>query len=742
MPALPSDPNRKPAGLWGRLRGAYTPPAAEEVLPGWDEATPVPTAEAIPTAAPVEAEAAAPLAMPVAMPVAPEFELTDVPVAAPVNVPYADAPLAAPVALPVEDVPEAEPVQIAEATPVVEEPAAPPEPCAICGTMRSGSSQYCFDCGYMFPVEPARPKAVKAAASATGRLAQRYELVEQLSQRGPVTRWKGIDHHDGTPVPVILVQMAYEPAPSALSVEDTPDGQQVPLDGPAAADEHATDSFADEFHNLQSDWPGLGWEWRLLEKIQHPSLPRVLDHFVADGQAYLVEEALTGQLLWDAWEDPQVSAAQRYEWAAQIVEALHALHGAGAILEGLRPDIVSVTPNGRAVLGDLSDLLPLPLPPNPPIQATAYTAPELILDSANADCRSDLYSLGAMIYALYVGRELTEMDFERQGVPKPFVLRFPDAHPALARVLMKTFVREKERRFPTEEAAKADPSGFEELARTLRGIGRMEMHGRLDVACWTTTGMVRTNNEDAFALIHSAGSKQDDLGERILAILADGMGGYEAGEIASAMAIDFIRQEMLKDATCAGLAGDASERHGEFDLQGCQDLLAKVLRDTNKHVFTASRTPGVGKRGMGCTAEVVFIDGRRLVVGHVGDSRTYHYARGRLVQVTRDQTLVNRLVELGHLTPEEAENHPRKNELQQAIGGQPIVDPQTYSAELHPGDWVIVCSDGLTNHVDHDVLTEMIQRADSAEMCARRLVNLANLQGGSDNTTVVAVRVT
>jgi protein phosphatase len=347
-----------------------------------------------------------------------------------------------------------------------------------------------------------------------------------------------------------------------------------------------------------------------------------------------------------------------------------------------------------------------------------------------------------MLYALHLGRELTEMDFERQGVPKPFVMRFPDAHPGLARIVMKTFVRETASRFPTEEAAKNDPSGFVELARTLRSVGQAEMHGRLDVAAWTNTGMVRTNNEDAFALIHSVGSRQDDLGERLLAILADGMGGYEAGEVASAMAIEHLRQCLLREPTFAGLAGDAAVRPENLDVNACQNLLAQALRDTNKHVFTASRTPGVGKRGMGCTAEVVYVDGRHLIVGHVGDSRVYHYSRGRLTQVTRDQTLVNRLVELGHLTPEEAEDHPRKNELQQAIGGQPVVDPLTYSTTLKPGDWVVVCSDGLTNHVDHDLLTELIQRADSAEMCARRLVNLANLQGGSDNTTVIAIRIT
>ena len=88
---------------------------------------------------------------------------------------------------------------------------------------------------------------------------------------------------------------------------------------------------------------------------------------------------------------------------------------------------------------------------------------------------------------------------------------------------------------------------------------------------------------------------------------------------------------------------------------------------------------------MGCTAEAVYLDGRNVVVGHVGDSRTYHLSEGRLIQLTRDQTLVNRLVELGTLTPEEAETHPRRNELQQAVGGQPDVEPGDIRRRLEAG---------------------------------------------------------
>ena len=145
---------------------------------------------------------------------------------------------------------------------------------------------------------------------------------------------------------------------------------------------------------------------------------------------------------------------------------------------------------------------------------------------------------------------------------------------------------------------------------------------------------------------------------------------------------------------------------------------------------------------MGCTAEAVYVDNQNVIVGHVGDSRTYHLHQGRLIQLTRDQTLVNRLVELGQLTEEEAENHPRKNELQQAIGGQPDVVPGLYHGKLKRGDWVLVCSDGLTNHIPTADLEKMLTReaAGSAEEAARRLLNLVNLRGATDNATIVVVR--
>ena len=494
---------------------------------------------------------------------------------------------------------------------------------------------------------------------------------------------------------------------------------------------------------LADDWPSIAWEKNLLETAKHPALPAVIEYFQESNGEYLIEEVPQGISLWDAWDEPDADAGLRYGWLMQIAEGMHSLQKAGALIEGIRPDVVRVTANGQAMIADLSELLPLPLPTNPPIKATLYTAPELILTPHQADARAGLYSFGAMLYSLeYLHHPLEEKNFEHQFAPEQITDKFPDVHPLLFRLLNKTFVRDLRSRFPTDEAVKIDPSGFAELIKALDVCRRNLDNVRLDIACWTTTGMVRTGNEDAFAVLHGSEARMDDLWEYAMVLLCDGMGGYEAGEVAAAMAIYEMRKFLLGQPLFASLTGKEPPS-GPVNPKAYQDILMAALRHANKEVYTSSRTPGgKGRRGMGCTAECVYVDNKHVIVGHVGDSRTYHLSQGRLVQLTRDQTLVNRLVELGQLSETEAENHPRKNELQQAIGGQPDVAPGVYNARLKRGDWVLVCSDGLSNHIPSSDLEKMLTReaAYSAEEAARRLLNLVNLRGATDNATIVVIR--
>jgi serine/threonine protein phosphatase PrpC len=643
-------------------------------------------------------------------------------------------------------------------------PAEPPPatiPCPACGTPSKPKQRYCEDCGWLFgaemPVPTPEPAAIAAspmtlvnpsrgadmpATSTPTRLRDRYELRQLVAERQGTRRYRGFDHGTGEAVVIIATPLEVPAAvliPDAAVLDsddeimpgfddDVPVASVVVGSGPGAGD-------------TANAWPGASWEKQLLTRASHPALPHIVDSFVDNGTEYLVEQFPLGNSLWDAWDEAD-DAATRYGWARQIAEAMHALHQAGAILEGLRPDIVVITDGGSAVLADLADLLPVPVPPSPPLRASLYTAPELILSPQTADARADLYSFGAMLYSLeYLHHAPEEKDFEQKFVPRQITDRYPDVHPLLLRLINKTFVRDVNTRFPTDEAGRTDKTGFVELIRTLETCRRAFDQVRLDIAAWTTTGMVRTGNEDAFCVLHATEQRQDDLYEYALILMCDGMGGYEAGEVAAALAMAKMREFVLQQPMFAALAGKEPPANPP-DLKAMQDLLYAALRHANREVYTASRTPGKGRRGMGCTAECVYLDARNVVVAHVGDSRTYHLRRGRLVQLTRDQTFVNRMVELGQLTAAEAEHHPRKNELQQAIGGQPDVVPGLAAGKLQRGDWVLVCSDGLTNHITANELETMMARecAYSAEESARRLLNLTNLRGATDNATIIVAR--
>jgi protein phosphatase len=258
---------------------------------------------------------------------------------------------------------------------------------------------------------------------------------------------------------------------------------------------------------------------------------------------------------------------------------------------------------------------------------------------------------------------------------------------------------------------------------------------RLDIGSATSPGRVRKRNEDSFLVHHVCWSNLDQRREIGLVIVADGLGGHEAGDQASGMAIRQIG------------AGLAALIHGALTgqvLNPPPDQLAEAIawsiKEANRAIHRRGQTESAC-RGMGATAAVVAVWDGQVKVGHVGDCRVYHYRADHLNQVTRDQTLVERLVELGQLTPKEALTHPSRNEVTQAIGTQAEVTPAAYQLQLAPGDWLIVACDGLHAHVDARQLQETIRKAGpAAAPLAQQLVDLANQGGGMDNCTVVAIR--
>ena len=233
-------------------------------------------------------------------------------------------------------------------------------------------------------------------------------------------------------------------------------------------------------------------------------------------------------------------------------------------------------------------------------------------------------------------------------------------------------------------------------------------------------GRARSNNEDSVAL---------DEGVR-LAVLADGMGGYNAGEVASNMATSFIRTELgrwVREASAQ--ATDAEVRRA---MEICVD-------NANRAIFNAANA-NPQYAGMGTTLVVALFRDNRLLVGHVGDSRTYRMRGNRLQQITRDHSLLQEQIDAGVITPEQAAFSANKNLVTRAVGVEDTVVLETHLHEVQPADLYLMCSDGLSDMLSDASIAQTLQMHDSLPAMGRSLVDAANEAGGKDNIALVLVR--
>ena len=213
---------------------------------------------------------------------------------------------------------------------------------------------------------------------------------------------------------------------------------------------------------------------------------------------------------------------------------------------------------------------------------------------------------------------------------------------------------------------------------------------------------------------------------QLLALLADGMGGHQAGDIASRQAVEEIG--IAWEATTI----DDSEKAVQWFLQHIQQ--------TNQRIFEKGQSQPT-LSGMGTTLEVVTLLDNHLALAHVGDSRIYLFREQRLIALTEDHSLVNALLKSGEITQEMAENHPRKNIITRSLGmpGSLEVDVAIHKIEDH--DQLLLCSDGLTNMVPEPKITQILLEAASLQDASQRLIDEANAKGGLDNITVLLIDV-
>ncbi|MGQ8966043.1 protein-serine/threonine phosphatase PrpC [Bacillus subtilis] len=237
----------------------------------------------------------------------------------------------------------------------------------------------------------------------------------------------------------------------------------------------------------------------------------------------------------------------------------------------------------------------------------------------------------------------------------------------------------------------------------------------------TDTGKIRQHNEDDAGIF-----KGKD--EFVLAVVADGMGGHLAGDVASKMAVKAMGEKWNEAETIPTAPSD------------CEKWLIEQILSVNSKIYDHAQDHEECQ-GMGTTIVCALFTGKTVSVAHIGDSRCYLLQDGDFVQVTEDHSLVNELVRTGEISREDAEHHPRKNVLTKALGTDQSVSIDTRSFDIEPGDKLLLCSDGLTNKVEGTELKDILQSDSAPQEKVNLLVDKANQNGGEDNITAVLLEL-
>ena len=238
----------------------------------------------------------------------------------------------------------------------------------------------------------------------------------------------------------------------------------------------------------------------------------------------------------------------------------------------------------------------------------------------------------------------------------------------------------------------------------------------MEVSSATSVGRIRPLNEDSYFV-----SEPDQSGT-VLAIVADGMGGHNAGEVASGKAVGIVQKDVL------GKCG-----------KNAKDVLVKAVNDANREIYemsvNARNLSGVGTTMTACVAEE-----HNVTAVQVGDSRLYLIRGEKITQITKDHSLVEMLLENGKITKEEARRHPQKNIITRAVGTDKTVEADIYEFRAEAGDIILLCSDGLVNMVEDEEILSVINLSETLNDAANKLVAEAETAGGTDNITVILIR--
>jgi serine/threonine protein phosphatase PrpC/serine/threonine protein kinase len=482
-----------------------------------------------------------------------------------------------------------------------------------------------------------------------------------------------------------------------------------PLAGEGAAPQGAA---AENVESLEDLGDLFGRVRALSLTVNHPAFQRAVDGFAEDGRVYLVYPDERFVPLAQRRGGLKMSEGEALGAAIQVCQGVSFLNRRGLRLNDICPSSIAFGGGGRVKLLGLDYVSNDNELQSEPIFNDGYTAPE-VYRGKRVDKRADVFSIGALLYSCLTGERLESESWREEAG----AVRFYPPHvvsPEVEQVVRRALLFDPAGRWPTVDALKAE-------------LVRLSAEVRIRAAAMTDVGMVREHNEDATMAVEFVRQSLVDPAESYLYVVADGMGGAEAGEVASAIAVGAIR-----DYVESGLSG--------AEAQNPSQLLTAALEEANRKIIEY-QAAHPESRGMGSTAVGVLIVPPEGAVAWVGDSRVYLSDASGLRQLTRDHSLVQRLIEIGQITPEEARHHEHKNVITRSLGARQSgpAGAEGMALRLKRGDRVMLCSDGLTAHVEDKTIAEVLRRHDDPYAATRELVVAANAGGGTDNVSVIVV---
>src|SRR5215469_5882338 len=450
----------------------------------------------------------------------------------------------------------------------------------------------------------------------------------------------------------------------------------------------------------------------LSQTISHPAFQRASEGFADGGRVYLVyaDEELKPLRR----GSQKMSEPEAVGYAVQLCQAISFVHRRALRLNDICPESIAVSKDGRLKLTGLDYVSNDNELQSEPIFNDGYTAPE-IYRGKRVDKRADIFSVGAILYSWLTGARIPSESWREEAGPVEF---YPPhvVTPRLEKAIRRAIAFNPGDRFAT----------IDELKAELIALGGAV---RLRAAAMTDVGRIREHNEDSVLAVDYTRESLVEPGQSHLYVVADGMGGAEAGEVASAIAVKTIRSYIeTRLDTAPG------------EVKNGAELLTGALEEANSRIieYVASHPES---RGMGSTGVCALVTVTDAAVAWVGDSRGYLLEGTALRQVTKDHSLVQRLVEIGQISAEEAHTHEHKNVITRSLGARQSgpAGAEAVALKLKRGDKLLLCSDGLTAHVMDPQIREILGRNPDPYDAARELIVAANAGGGTDNISVIVV---